>query len=133
MLAAVADRMRNPMPQEHAWRFRLVIVLVVIFAGVTIAKSLMWRASVHRLEQTLRQTQSSCLEIGPAGFQWLENYPYSIVNNWSLPTLALVVQDQRPRKLLLEQNGCRLAAQSGKVQIDPWNLIEKKYLIPPVD
>jgi hypothetical protein len=125
--------MRHPTAQEHVWRFRLVSALAIIFACVIIAKSLIWQASVYKLEQTLWQTVGSCAEIASADFQWLENNPYTIINNWALPSLALVVQDQQPRKLLLAQKECQLYYQSGMVQIDPWSLIEKEYIVPPLD
>jgi hypothetical protein len=133
MTMAAIDSMRHPTAQEHVWRFRLVSALAIIFACVIIAKSLIWQASVYKLEQTLRQTEGSCAEIASADFQWLANNPYTIINNWALPSLALVVQDQQPRKLLLEQEGCQLYYQSGIVQVDPWSLIEKEYIVPPLE
>jgi hypothetical protein len=133
MTMAVMDSMRDLMHQEYVWRFRLVIALSIIFAGVMIAKSTMWRASVHKLEQTLEQTDDSCAERGSTDFGWLQNSPYTMINNWSLPSLALVMQDQQPRKLLLESNDCQLFYQSGMVQVDPWSRFSKEYIVPPLE
>jgi hypothetical protein len=133
MSMATLDRRRDLMPPEHVWRFRLAIVSAIIFAYVMIAKSLMWHAAVYKLEQTLWHTEGSCVEMVSTDFQWLEDSPYTIINNWALPSLALVEQDKRPRKLILEQNGCQLFFQSGMVQIDPWSVIGKKDIVPPLD
>ena len=36
-----------------------------------------------------------------------------MINNWALPSLALVIQDERPRKAFLAQNDCQVFYQSG--------------------
>jgi hypothetical protein len=94
---------------------------------------MIWQTSVTRLEHALRQTSAACTEISPTRYQWLENPPYTIINNWAVSSLALVIQDHQPRKLLLAQNDCQLFYQSGNVQIDPWSRLPKEAVIPPLE
>jgi hypothetical protein len=133
LLMAAIDSGRDHTADEHLWRFRFVVVFAMIFTGVMIAKSLMWWAAVHKLEQSLLQTEGSCLEITSAEFRWLETSPYTIINNWSLPSLALVIQDEQPRKALLAQNDCRVLQETGMIQVDPWSLFSKEFVVPPLE
>ena len=133
MIMAVIDSVRKPMAREYTWRFRFLIALSVIYLGVLLAKSIMWQTSIQRLEQTLQQTQGTCTELTPANYQWLENTPYTILNNWAVSSLALIIQDQQPRKLLLAPNDCQLFYQTGEVQIDPWSRFSQKYIVPPLE
>jgi hypothetical protein len=133
MAMAVIDSVREVIPEERFLRLRLVLALSVIFASVIIIKSLLWHASVQRLEQTLRQTTETCAEMTSADFQWLAKSPYTIISNWSLTSLALVMQDEQPRKALLAQNDCEVFYQSGMIQLDPWSLFSKEYIIPPLE
>src|SRR5262249_46239472 len=97
-----------------------------------ISKSLIWYSSTQKLEQSLLAAHETCVEIAPPDFAWVQENPYNIIDNWSLPTLALVMQDSQPRKLLLEKNDCGAYYASGKVQIDPWtNLPRNALLLPP--
>ncbi|MDQ2693563.1 MAG: hypothetical protein M3Y68_16105, partial [Chloroflexota bacterium] len=91
-LAAI-DSGRALIPSEYLWRSRLVIALGGIFVCVILAKAAMWQTSVQRLEQTLRHADDACLEMTSSEFGWLQNSPYTIIHNWSLPSLALVIQD----------------------------------------
>jgi hypothetical protein len=133
MLIATVDSVRERISQERMLRFRLVVALSTIFAGVIIAKSVMWHISVQRLAETLQQTRESCVATTSDDFQWLQNSPYTMINNWSLPSLALVMQDEQPRKALLAQNDCEVFYQSGMVQVDPWSLFSKEFLVPPLE
>jgi hypothetical protein len=111
-------------------RVRLILAFSVIFALVVISKSLIWHFSVQRLEQALLMTKTSCTESSSQDFTWLQRNPYNIINNWALPTLALIIQDDSPRKLLLEKGDCNLFYESGAVKIDPWTSISKNLLVP---
>ena len=133
MAMAIIDSVREVIPPERILRFRLVSVLSTIFACVIIGKSILWQTSVERLEHTLQQTKGGCVEMTSTDFQWLSKSPYTIINNWSLPSLALVIQDERPRKALLAQNDCEVFYRSGMIQVDPWSLFSKEYLIPPLE
>lgn len=133
MMLAIIDSGREVMSFDSLWRFRFGVALSVLFCGVILAKSMIWQTSVHRLEQTLRQTSTACTEISPASYGWLENPPYTIINNWAISSLALVIQERQPRKLLLAQNDCQLFYQSGEVQIDPWSRFSKEYIVPPLE
>jgi hypothetical protein len=133
MLMAVIDSLREVPSYEHVSRFRLVFALSTIFVCVIIVKSALWQVSAQKLGQTLRQTSGSCVEMTSTDFRWLEKSPYTMINNWALPSLALVIQDERPRKALLAQNDCQLLHQSGMLQIDPWSLLSKEFLVPTLE
>jgi hypothetical protein len=133
MSMAAIDSVREVRLHEHVLRFKLVSALSIIFACVLTIKSVIWQTSALKLEQALRQTNGSCTEMTSAEFQWLNKSPYTIINNWALPSLALVVQDERPRKALLAQNDCHILYQSGMVQLDPWSLIPKEFLVPTLE
>ena len=133
MAIAVIDSLRDVTLEERILRFRLVLALSVIFASVIIVKSIFWQISVQRLEQTLHQAKDVCVEMTPAEYQWLPKSPYTIINNWSLPSLALVIQDERPRKALLAINDCEVFYRSGMIQIDPWSQLPKEFLVPPLE
>ena len=130
---AVIDNGRNLIPPENLWRSRFVLALAAIFACVVLAKSWIWQTSVQRLEQTLGQVKGSCVEMTSDEFRWLQRSPYTMMNNWSLPSLALVVQDEQPRKALLAQGDCQVLSQSGMIQVDPWSLFSSEFLVPPLD
>jgi hypothetical protein len=133
MFIAAVDSSREVPAYEHILRFNLVLTISTICVCVIVVKSSMWHASVHRLEQALWQTNSSCAEMTSRDFQWLEKSPYTMLNNWSLPSLALVVQDKHPRKALLAQSDCQVLNQSGMIQVDPWSLFSKEFLVPALD
>ena len=133
MAMAAIDCVREVIPEERILRLRLVLALSVIFASVIMVKSLLWHASVQRMEQTLEKTTDTCVEMTSANFQWLAKSPYTIINNWSLPSLALVMQDEHPRKALLAQNDCEVFYRSGMIQLDPWSFFPKEYIIPPLE
>jgi hypothetical protein len=132
-LMASADSLREMSRFERTQRLRLVATLSCIFALVTTSKSLLWYSSVQKLRQTISMTDTSCAELTSQDFSWLQRNPYRIIYNWSLPTLALVVQDTRPRKLVLEEHGCQLFDELGVVQIDPWTSIPKSLVVPPLN
>ena len=133
MSVAAIDSGREIVPFERILRSRLVLALSTIFVCVMVAKSVMWHTAVQRLENTLRQTNDTCVEVSSSDLRWLQNSPYTMINNWSLPSLALVVQDERPRKALLAQNDCQIFDQSGMIQVDPWSIFSKEFLVPPLD
>ena len=132
MSIAVLDSLREVTSDEGVLRFRLAVALSAIFALAITAKSAMWYISVQRLEQTLSTTNGACAEMSSADFRWLQNSPYTMINNWSLPSLALVVQDEQPRKALLAQNDCQIFLESGMIQVDPWSIFSKEFLVPPL-
>jgi hypothetical protein len=133
MAMATIDSVREIIPYERILRFRFVLALSTIFVCVMLVKSVMWQTSIQRLEQTLWQTRDTCVEVTSTDFQWLEKSPYTMINNWALPSLALVIQDERPRKVLLAQNDCQVFYQSGMVQVDPWSLLSKEFLVPTLE
>jgi len=133
MFMASVDSLREISHFESIQRFRLVTALSIIFSFVIISKSLIWQSSIQKLEQSLLMTGNSCVEVVAEDFLWLERNPYNIINNWSLPSLALVIQDNPPRKLLLEKNGCKVYYESGMVQIDPWTNLPEHLIVPPLN
>ena len=133
MTAAGMDSGRELRPSEYLWRSRFVLALAAIFACVILAKAAMWQTSVQRLEQTLGQVNDACLEMTSSEFRWLQRSPYTMIHNWSLPSLALVVQDEQHRKALLAQGDCEVFYNSGMIQVDPWSRFSSEFLVPPLD
>jgi hypothetical protein len=103
----------------------------VVFSCVVVAKSLMWHSAATTLVRTMAATRTSCVEPASDEFTWLRRAPNGIIDNWALPSLALVIQDVGPRKLLLQSGDCGRFFESGMVQVDPWTLIPASVLIPP--
>ena len=130
---AALDGGREISTQDGIFRSRFVLALSTIFVCVIAAKSVMWQTSLQRLEHTLLQTNEPCVEFTSIDFQWLQKSPYTIINNWSLPSLALVIQDDRPRKALLAQGDCQVLSESGMIQVDPWSLFSREFLVPTLD
>jgi hypothetical protein len=133
MFIAAGDSTQTISDFEVKQRRKLVQTLAIVFALVIIAKSLIWRSSVQKLEHALVASGDVCIEIVSEKIPWLETNPYNIINNWSLPSLVLVLQDSHPRKLLLEKNDCQLYFESDIVQVDPWTNLPKKYIVPPLN
>jgi hypothetical protein len=133
MAIAALDHGREIPPHEGIFRSQFVFALTTIFVCVIVAKSVMWQTSIQRLEQALLKTQEPCVEFTSVDFQWLQKSPYTIINNWSLPSLALVVHDEHPRKALLAEGDCQVLYQSGMIQVDPWSLFSKEFLVPTLE
>lgn len=112
-------------------RVRLTGVLAAVFAAVIGAKCVAWHAATARLQVALAVGDARCRETDT--LDWLHTAPYSIIDNWALPSLALVMQDRPPRRLLLAPGDCAQVAATGTVQIDPWTTLPAASLVPPLD
>jgi hypothetical protein len=133
MLGAAADARSTVSTTEVRERVRLVTVLACVFMAVVVAKSLMWRTAVASLARSVAAGDGSCIEPVTEDFAWLHRAPHTIIDNWALPTLALVTQDSRPRTLLLQPGDCRRFFDTRMVQIDPWTLLPARALVPRLD
>jgi hypothetical protein len=133
MLATAVDTRAAVSPIEARERIRLVTVLACVFLAVVVAKSLMWRSAVASLARSVASVDGGCVEPVTPEFAWLHRAPHTIIDNWALPTLALVTQDSRPRTLLLQPGDCRRFFETRMVQIDPWSLIPARALVPRLD
>jgi hypothetical protein len=125
MVLAASDGIAPPSEAERTLRMRLFRVLALVFAAVVLGKSLMWKASLQRLSRTLSAGGQPCLERDSAALAWLRAAPYRIIDNWALPSLALVTRDARPDTLLLEPGDCRRFVESGVVQVDQWTALPR--------
>ena len=76
----------------------------------------------------MSRSESPCLELSSDNFKWLNSNPYKIINTWALPSLALIEQNNNPRKLLLEQGSCKTYLESGTIRFDEWSIIPKQYI-----
>ncbi len=130
MLLAALDGVTPPPDAERAQRRRLVAVLALVFAAVVVGKSLMWQAAVQRLSRTLSASGRECIERDSAELAWLRDAPYRIVDNWALPSLALVTRDAHPQNLLLEPGDCRRLRDTGMLQVDPWTRLPPRAIVP---
>ncbi len=127
------DSIQELPASEFAQRFRLISLLAVVFSLVVAAKSVIWQASIQKLKESLAQSKSSCVELEAENLKWLDKNPYRIINTWALPTLALIEQNNAPRKLLLEKSSCKIFHDSGVVKFDEWTIIPKHLIIPTLD
>jgi hypothetical protein len=133
LFIAMLDSRTPASADETRERVRLAAMLALVFAVVVVAKSLLWHSAVTRVVATLATARASCVETVADDFVWLHRAPYTIVDNWALPSLALVVQDARPRRLLLERGDCAAFFASGAVRVDPWTVIPAHAIVPPLD
>jgi len=130
MLLAASDAVTPPSDAERVQRLHLAAVLASVFAAVLVGKSLMWRTALERLSQTLSASGRACLERRPDEFAWLRDAPYRIIDNWALPSLALVTRDRHPGTLLLEPGDCLRLEDTGMVRVDPWTVLPAQTIAP---
>jgi len=133
LLIGMLDSGTAPSSDETRERMRLAAVLAIVFALVVVAKSLLWHNTVTRLLRTLAAARTSCVETIADEFTWVHRAPYTIVDTWALPSLALVLQDERPRRLLLESGDCARFFESGAVRVDPWTVLPAHVIVPRLD
>jgi hypothetical protein len=113
---------------ESVQRFRLVTILAILFSLVVFSKAFVWQLSIQKLRQSISRNESPCLELSSSDFKWLNSNPYKIINTWALPSLALIEQNNNPRKLLLEEGSCKIYRESGSIRFDQWSIIPKQYI-----
>lgn len=118
---------------ESIHRFKMITVLAILFFLVSASKSFIWQLSIQKLRESISKSNNSCLELNTDNYKWLETNPYKIINTWALPSLALIEQDNQPRKLLLEKGSCMIYQESGLVKFDEWTLMPRKYIIPTLE
>jgi hypothetical protein len=128
MLLAALDGVAPPPEPERAPRLRLTAVLASVFAVVVVGKSLMWLTSVRRLSHVLTASGRPCLERDAGELAWVRVPPHVIIDNWSLPSLALVMHDHHPGAVLLEPGDCRRLEATGMVRVDPWSVLSTRLL-----
>ncbi len=132
MVLAAADATSTPSPTAPRERFRLTVVLAAVFAAVIVTKSILWHRATIALADTLASARAACIETDDDAVAWVHQRRFTILDNWSLPSLALVVQDAPPRTLLLEPGDCGKWADTGIVQLDPWTALEPEDVVPPL-
>jgi hypothetical protein len=121
MVLAALDGVAPPPEPERVQRLRLTAVLASVFAVVVVGKSLMWVASVQRLSHVLAASGRPCVERDADQLAWVRVPPHVIIDNWSLPSLALVMRDRHPGAVLLEAGDCRRLEDTGMIRVDPWS------------
>ena len=122
------DSVEQTAPAEFIQRFRLVTILAILFSLVVFSKAFIWQLSIQKLRQSMSRNESPCLELSSSDFKWLNSNPYKIINTWALPSLALIEQNNNPRKLLLEKSSCKTYHESGSIRFDEWSIIPKQYI-----
>ena len=128
LLMMACDSVAKAAPFECVQRFRLVTVLAILFSLVVLSKAFIWQLSIQKLRQSMSQSESACLELSSDNFKWLNSNPYKIINTWALPSLALIEQNNSPRKLLLDEGSCKMFFESGLIKFDEWSIIDKQHV-----
>jgi hypothetical protein len=132
MWCAAHDACARPCSEaETAMRLDLTRVLAALFAAVLATKCVVWHAATTHLRADVAAGEDRCRETD--ALAWVHHAPHSIIENWALPSLALVLQDRPPRRLLLAPGDCRRFRETGMVQLDPWSLIPAHALVPKLD
>ncbi len=129
-LMMAIDSAKKVLEVEVFFRYKLIMAIALIFSLVILSKAFIWKSSIEQLKLSLSQNSSACIELNTTDFNWLKDNPYRIVNTWALPSLALIVQDNQPRKLLLEKGNCVLYYQSAFIKFDQWTTVSKEYVTP---
>ncbi len=122
-LLATADALagvslnKDPLDQREG-RFRVGIAQaagVVLFAVLAI-QGTQFAGLTDRLRQELATSKSPCL-----GIDQLPYLQQTGLNHWSLSSLALLVQPEKPRVIVLFDNTCKQAEQTGRFQLINWD------------
>jgi hypothetical protein len=107
MAFAILDRFRwlprlavSP-PDDRAHRLQLTQIAGIVFALVLSIQSTVWFNLEVRLHDSLSESKLGCIPTD--SIKWLERTP---LHNWTIPTLAVVLQGRKPEKLLLYDNMC---------------------------
>lgn len=122
------DSTRDRMQPDEQRRRAFVINAAAIFAVLLICKAAIWHAANTRLSDTLAASGEKCVEIDDPSLAWLRDSPNTILNNWSLPSLALVSPPRRNPVLLLESGDCARFTRDGEIVVDPWTVLPRHAL-----
>ena len=135
MFIDVAKLQRNQLHQQQPqglnlqFRQRLMVALSFIFLIVVLTQSLLWHKAVHQLRTVMVASPTECMERYSSDFDWIYQPPHQILNNWSLPVLALLQGDRAMRTTLIADN-CQGYETSHTADIYPWTNIPKDQLRP---
>jgi hypothetical protein len=128
IVLAALDAVRDHAPAETQRRGAFVVNAAAVFAVLVLAKAAIWDAANARLEQTLATSTTDCVETSDPSMNWVRRSPGAILNNWSLPSLALVGAPRHPVVLVLEAGDCARFALEGEVVVDPWTVLTRRQL-----
>ncbi len=105
------------------------VLIAICMVMLLLAKSAAWWTATRGLQNLLAETHADCIALSatePFGLQW----PWmGIIDDWATPMNALafrpylVLQPERgiePVPLLLRQDCCAIAQETGKVCITSW-------------
>jgi hypothetical protein len=98
---------------------RLPALLTIggIFLTVLSLQSIVWARLTDRLQRTVNETPSGCIPSSALG--WARRTP---LDHWSIALYAIDIQARKPNTLVLDRNGCREFATTGKVRLSKWLL-----------
>ena len=117
-------RLRPP----HDLRRLTIIHGAILFALLLGTKAAIWHAATARLDRTLATASFVCMERSDPALSWLSRPPYTILDNWSLPSLTIVTPRAGDPRLALQAGDCALFATSGQIVIDPWVTAPARFL-----
>ncbi|KAA6183498.1 hypothetical protein F2Q65_15670 [Thiohalocapsa marina] len=123
LVLAAIDRMKRAralLPQRLAFAAWLAaLYLVVIFV-----KAVVWNIVGANLIASLPSQNDTCIDLETTRPQWLSEYPGAAINNWSLPSLAIALQDSSPPRYLLKTTeDCKLLSENSELALAPWERI----------
>jgi len=123
LVLAAIDRMKWVPATPHQ-RLALVAWLAALYVVVILVKAVVWNSVGANLTVSIHSQNDSCTDLETASQQWLSEHPDRAINNWSLPNLAISLQDFAPtRYLLTTAEDCKRLSENGEAALVPWESI----------
>ena len=101
------------------WRRLLTANFILLFALMLMGKAATWHSATERLDQARASQGGACVERRQAS--WLRQPPFTILDNWALPSLSMVSPSAGTTRLVLEAGDCAVLRRDGLLVIDPWS------------
>ena len=120
---------RQPHGVNTRFRQRLMVTLSLIFLTVVLAQAFLWNTAIHQLRTVMAISPTECMERYSSDFDWIYQPPYQMLNNWSLPVLALLQGDRSTPTVFITDN-CQGYETLYEVNIYPWKAIPKDEMRP---
>jgi len=94
--------------------------LILVAAGAALALSvqtLAWKRLTVRFSETIEASPSLCMDASEIG--WLRGLP---LDHWSSAALSVVLQERKPRRLVLTVQKCSEAVAGEQLRLVDWEL-----------
>ncbi len=106
LLDFIVSGPRSAMRPQH---LRLIRVVGLVFALSLSIQSLEWVAMTQLMRQSMNRSDAVCLSVNSDELRWIS---YTIFNHWSVTPYSILIQGQRPTKIIMPENLC---AQPGSI------------------